>query len=63
MPFQSVHFANEDVEEEFMKLEMELADEMPQLPISKPVALKQHTVKESPETLSQNLSKLNLEVA
>ncbi|KAL0919060.1 hypothetical protein M5K25_011128 [Dendrobium thyrsiflorum] len=63
MPLQSVDFGNDDVEDEFMKLEMELADEIPQTQIQNPAELKQRTIKESPETLSQNLSKLNLEAA
>ncbi|XP_020582557.1 charged multivesicular body protein 7 [Phalaenopsis equestris] len=63
MPLQSVDFADEDVEEEFMKLEMELVDEMPQTHIPKPAAPQQAIVEESHDTLSQNLSKLNLEAA
>ncbi|XP_020594958.1 uncharacterized protein LOC110035057 isoform X2 [Phalaenopsis equestris] len=54
---------DEDVEEEFMKLEMELVDEMPQTHIPKPAAPQQAIVEESHDTLSQNLSKLNLEAA
>ncbi|KAI0511593.1 hypothetical protein KFK09_012223 [Dendrobium nobile] len=63
MPLQSLDFGNDDVEDEFMKLEMELADEIPQRQVQIPSELKQRTIKESPEALSQNLSKLNLEAA
>ncbi|KAJ6853769.1 charged multivesicular body protein 7 [Iris pallida] len=62
-PVQSVDFEDEDLEEEFKKLEMELADEMPTAQIVEPVS---HTgevegTQGSAEMLSQALSNLNLQ--
>lgn len=64
MPLQFVDLENEDVEEEFKKLEMELADEeVPRPPIHEPLSDKEETKKarDSAESLSKALSNLNLE--
>lgn len=66
MPLQSAEFEDEDLEEEFKKLEVELADEMPQPQMQKPVAhgvAEEVKAQESSELLSQTLSNLNLEAA
>ena len=63
MPLQSVDFDDEGVEDEFMKLAMELADELPSPPTQEPASLKEKTKKtqDSDESLSQAMSNLNLE--
>lgn len=63
MPLQSVDFEDEDVEEEFMKLEMELAEEMPKPPTQQAALYKpEETTKaqDSATSLSEAMSNLNL---
>ncbi|ONK63027.1 uncharacterized protein A4U43_C07F10640 [Asparagus officinalis] len=64
MPLQFVDLEDEDVEDEFKKLEMELADEeMPRPPIHEPLSDKEEIKKaqDPAESLSKSLSNLNLE--
>lgn len=62
-PLQSLDFEDEDMEEDFKKLEIELAGEMPiphnQEPVSHKEEMKEN--RESDEMLSQALSNLKLE--
>lgn len=63
LPLQSVDIDDENVEEEFKMLEMELAEEMPQPQFVEPVAkgAKEVKAQESVDSLSKTLSNLNLE--
>ncbi|PKA65692.1 hypothetical protein AXF42_Ash013107 [Apostasia shenzhenica] len=58
---QSVNFDDKDIEEEFRKLELELADDVPEPQLQKPAPQKQAVTEELPESLSRSLSKLHLE--
>lgn len=63
MPHQSVVFEDEDLEDEFVKLEMELMDELPSSPTQETASHKEETKKpqDYAESLSQALLNLNLE--
>lgn len=63
MPVGSVEFEDEDMEDEFMKLEMELADELPKALTEEAGVYKQEETVEtqdSAESLGQAMSNLNL---
>lgn len=65
MPLQALDAEEEDIEEEFKKLELELSGETHHPRLQEPVApdVKAATNPQAAETLSQTLSKLNLEAA
>lgn len=66
MPFQHTDIEDEDVEEEFKKLEMELGDEIPHEQIAETSvdgSSKEVKIQESVAELNETLSNLKLEAA
>ena len=66
MPLQHTDIEDEDVEEEFKKLEMELGDEIPHVQMAETVvdgSMRKVKIQESVAELNETLSNLKLEAA
>lgn len=66
MPLQHTDIEDEDVEEEFKKLEMELGDEIPHVQMAETVvdgSMRKVKIQESVAELNESLSNLKLEAA